>query len=100
MLQWLRRPRPGSAPHVEVSRYHATSDGEGTVAKAMTLRLDDQRHAELDAVARVEGTTIAQVVRNALLEHVEQRRRDPEFQDRLRRIMVQEREVLEKLAAT
>ena len=39
---------------------------------------------ELEAIARIDGTGVDDVIRRALTSHVAARRRDPEFQARLR----------------
>ena len=44
--------------------------------KAMTLRLDDDLAAELEAIARIENVPIAEEVRLALASHVAARRRE------------------------
>ena len=68
--------------------------------KAMTVRLDASQHAELAAVARVDETPIAEVVRDAITRHIEARRADVAFQERLRASLERNREILEKLART
>lgn len=66
--------------------------------KTTTIRQDVAQAAELEAVARVDGVPVSEAVRAAISEHIETRRRDPEFQERLRRILDEERVVLERLA--
>jgi predicted transcriptional regulator len=66
--------------------------------KSMTLRLDDEKARELEAVARADDTSVSEAVRSAIDHHIAQRRADEEFQSRLRRLMEDEREVLERLA--
>ena len=41
--------------------------------------------AELEVIARIDGVEISEVIRKALVSHVAARRRDPAFQERLRR---------------
>lgn len=64
----------------------------------MTLRLPAEQAKELEAVARVDEMTVSDAVRAAIGEHVEARRNDREFQARIRRILEEERAVLERLA--
>lgn len=64
----------------------------------MTLRLPDDQAKELEAVARVDEMTVSDAVRTAIGEHIEARRNDREFQARIRRILDEERAVLERLA--
>ena len=67
--------------------------------KAMTVRMDPEQAAELEAVAEVEGVPVAEAIRNAIAEHIESRRQDEEFQARLRASLERNRQILEKLAA-
>lgn len=69
-----------------------------TMAKNLTVRLDDQLAADTEAIARAEGTSLNETVKQALTEAVERRRKDPEFKKRLRRIIEEDRELLERLA--
>ena len=66
--------------------------------KTTTIRQDAEQAAELEAVARVDGVPVSEAIRIAISQHIQSRRSDPEFQQRLRRIMDEERVVLEKLA--
>ncbi len=63
--------------------------------KAMTLRLATDLHERLAAVAEVEGEPIAEVVRRAVSDHVERRRRDPDFQAKLEATVRQHRRLLD-----
>ena len=69
-----------------------------TTTRTTTIRQDAQQAAELDAVARVDGVSTSEAIRDAIAEHIEKRRRDPAFQARLQRILDEERVVLERLA--
>jgi predicted transcriptional regulator len=64
----------------------------------MTVRLDDELAADTEALARAEGQSLNETVRQALVEAVERRRKDPDFRKRLRRIIEEDRELLERLA--
>ena len=66
--------------------------------KNMTLRLSNEQAAELEAVARAEGISVADAVREAISEHIERKRKDKAFRDRLRAVMERDREILERLA--
>lgn len=66
--------------------------------KVTTIRQDPDQHAELEAVAQVEGVPVSQVVREAIADALERRRKDPEFQERLRRHLDENRRILERLA--
>lgn len=66
--------------------------------KVTTIRQSADQAADLDAIARVEGVSVAEVIRTAIADHIEARRGDLDFRDRLRRRLEQDREILEKLA--
>ncbi|MGB2851756.1 MAG: ribbon-helix-helix protein, CopG family [Solirubrobacterales bacterium] len=68
------------------------------MAKNMTVRLDDELAANTEALARAEGQSLNATVKSALREAVESRRSDPEFKARLKRIIEEDRELLERLA--
>ncbi len=70
----------------------------GTMTKNLTVRLDDQLAADMEAVARAEGLSINETIKQALRESIDKRRQDPEFKSRLRRIIEEDRELLERLA--
>ena len=72
--------------------YHAT------MAKNFTVRLPDNEAANAEALARAEGLSLNETVRKALVEAVEKRRADPAFKARVRRIIKEDRELLERLA--
>lgn len=52
--------------------------------KAMTIRLTADQAEELNTVAAVDGQSVAQVIRVAITDHIEERKRDAAFQDGLR----------------
>lgn len=66
--------------------------------KNMTLRLSAEQAAELEAVARAEGVSVSDAVREAIAEHIERKRQDKAFRERLRAVMERDREILERLA--
>lgn len=68
------------------------------MAKNMTVRLDDELAADTEALARAEGLSLNETVKQALKEAVERRRSDPRFKARVRRIIDEDRELLERLA--
>ena len=69
-----------------------------TMGKNLTVRLDDELAADTEALARAEGKSINETVKQSLREAVDRRRRDPEFTARVKEIIEQERELLERLA--
>ncbi len=68
------------------------------MGKNLTVRLDDELAADAEALARAEGKSLNETVKLALSEAVERRRRDPKFNARIRKIIEQDRELLERLA--
>lgn len=66
--------------------------------KNMTLRLDETLADSVQAIAEVEGSTVSGVIRDALSEHVERRRADPDFQAQLKRNLERHADLLGMLA--
>lgn len=62
-----------------------------------TMRFPDDDGDDLRAFAEVEGLTVSEVVRRAVRSHIDARRSDPEFQERLRRHLDEQRAVLDRL---
>jgi Arc/MetJ-type ribon-helix-helix transcriptional regulator len=75
-----------------------TPDQGSINMKAMTLRLPAETAAELEAVARADETSVSEAVRDAIERHIAERRKDAQFKARLRKIIEDDREVLERLA--
>lgn len=68
------------------------------MAKNLTIRLDDELAADTEALARAEGKSLNETVKIALREAVERRQKDPAFRRRVRQIIDEDRELLERLA--
>ncbi len=68
------------------------------MTKNLTVRLPDDLAADAEAVARAEGTSLNETIKDALAEAIERRRKDPDFKKRLREIVRQDQELLERLA--
>ena len=66
--------------------------------KNMTLRLSPEQAEELEAIARAEGLSVSDEVREAIAEHIARKRNDEDFRERLRSVMERDREILERLA--
>ena len=66
--------------------------------KTMTLRLTDEQAATLEAVARADDQTVTEAVRTAIDAHIDERRRDKDFKERLRRRHEEERALYERLS--
>jgi hypothetical protein len=71
---------------------------ERAMTKAITLRLDDERAATLELVARADNQTLTEAVRVAIDAHIAERRCDEDFKERLRRRHEQERALYERLS--
>lgn len=66
--------------------------------RAMSLRLPEEQASALAAVARTDGMTISNAVRESIDKHIESRRADQAFQERLKDRLNEDRRVLERLA--
>ena len=66
--------------------------------KNFTVRLPDDVAEDAQALARAEGQSMNETVKQALIEAVERRRKDPKFNARVRKIIEEDRELLERLA--
>jgi predicted transcriptional regulator len=70
----------------------------GGMPKTMTLRLNDEQAADLEAMARVDDMPVSEAIRVAIDERIKARRDDKQFQARLRRLMAENQRALERLA--
>lgn len=68
------------------------------MTKPTTVRLTDEQQEDLAAVARADGTSVAETIRRAIEDHIVARRKDKAFQQRLAKIIDRDRELLERLA--
>lgn len=66
--------------------------------KAMTVRIPAEQAAELEAVAEVDGVPVSEAIRQAIIEHIEARRKDEAFRARLKASLERNRRILQKLA--
>jgi hypothetical protein len=66
--------------------------------RAYTVRLQEDQALDLEAVAQVDGLSVAEEIREAIAERLVQRRADKAFQSRLREAIEQNRRALERLA--
>lgn len=62
--------------------------------KAMTIRLTPEQADALETVASVEELPISEVIRAAIEEHIDSRRKDPAFQDSLKDRLARARRLL------
>jgi hypothetical protein len=68
------------------------------MTKTMTLRLDADQAAALEAVARADEMSVAEAARAAITDRIESRRKDKDFQARLKRLAEENARVLRRLA--
>ena len=68
------------------------------MTRNLTVRLPDELAADAEALARVEGTSLNETVKQSLIEALERRRKNPRFKARLAKIIEEDRELLERLA--
>ena len=63
-----------------------------------TVRLPDDLAAEAEAVARIQGTSMNQLVIDSLTKEIERVRADDDFTARAKRLLERDKELLERLA--
>lgn len=68
------------------------------MTKAFTMRLPEDKAAELEAVARADGMPVSEAVREAIDHHIDARRKDKDFQARLTKLIDDNKRVLDRLA--
>jgi predicted transcriptional regulator len=68
------------------------------MTKNFTVRLPDDVAADVEALARVEGQSVNETVKQALINEVDRKRSQPVFQERLRSIIEQDKELLDRLS--
>jgi Arc/MetJ-type ribon-helix-helix transcriptional regulator len=66
--------------------------------KVTTLRLPDFMAAEIAAVAQTDDMSVSEAVREAIEKHIDERRADKEFQQRLKKRLEEDQEILKRLA--
>ena len=65
-------------------------------AKAMTIRLSAEQAEALETVATVEALPVSEVIRAAITEHIDARKKDPTFQENLKDRIERARRLLRK----
>jgi predicted transcriptional regulator len=66
--------------------------------KQTTVRLPDELADEAEAVARVKGTSVNQLIIDSLGAEIERVRADDDFTSRAKRLLERDKELLERLA--
>jgi len=68
------------------------------MAKQTTVRLPDGLADDAEAVARVRGGSVNQLIIDALAAEIERVRSDDDFTARAKRLLERDREILDRLA--
>ena len=68
------------------------------MTKQTTVRLPDDLAEDAEAVARVRGTSVNQLVVDSLAAEIDRVRADKDFTQRARRLLERDKELLERLA--
>ena len=75
-----------------ISRYH------DIVTKQTTVRLPDELAQQAEAVARVRGESLNQLIIDSLSAEIDRVRADSDFTARAKRLLERDREILDRLA--
>ena len=68
------------------------------MTKQTTLRLPDELADEAEAVARVHGTSVNQLIIDSLATEIDRVRSDADFMSRARRLLDRDPEIIDRLA--
>ncbi len=74
------------------SRYHVV------MPKQTTVRLPEELADQAEAVARVRGTSVNQLIVDSLASEIERVRADQDFTSRARKLLERDKELLDRLA--
>ena len=68
------------------------------MAKQTTVRLPDDLADDAEAVARVRGDSVNQLIIDSLAAEIERVRADDDFTTRAKKLLERDREILDRLA--
>ena len=68
------------------------------MTKQTTVRLPEGLADDAEAVARVKGTSVNQLIVDSLASEIERVRSDKDFTQRAKRLLERDKELLERLA--
>ena len=68
------------------------------MAKQTTVRLPDDLADDAEAIARVRGESVNQLIIDALAAEIERVRSDDDFTARAKKLLERDREILDRLA--
>lgn len=77
---------------------HRHTEARMQETKVTTIRQPADQADELEFIARVDGVPVSEAIRAAIAEHIQGRRADPAFQQRLRERIDADRNILKRLA--
>ena len=80
------------APTMVMSRYHECT------AKQTTVRLPEELAQQAEAVARVRGSSVNQLIVDSLAEAIERVLADKKFTERAKQLLDRDKELLDRLA--
>lgn len=66
--------------------------------KQTTVRLPDELANEAEAIARVRGESVNQLIINSLAAEIDRVRADDDFTSRANKLLERDREILDRLA--
>ena len=85
--------RPSTATLRDVASWY-----HDVMAKQTTVRLPDDLADDAEAVARVRGDSVNQLIIDALAAEIERVRSDEDFTARAKKLLERDREILDRLA--
>lgn len=68
------------------------------MTRQTTVRLPDKLADEAEAVARVQGGSLNQLIVDSLASEIERVRNDEDFTARAKRLLARDKEILDRLA--
>ncbi len=68
------------------------------MSKQTTVRLPDELANEAEAIARVRGESVNQLIINSLAAEIDRVRADADFTSRANKLLERDREILDRLA--
>lgn len=100
---WSRTALVSAAAFSTATRGHTGTPWSGAMADdthVTTIRLPKAVAEKLELVARVEDHSFSEELRLAVAAHIEERRSDPAFMERLHARIAADRAILERLATS
>lgn len=67
------------------------------MTKQSTVRLPDELADDVEAVARIQGTSVNQLIVDSLTREIDRVRADDDFASRAKRLIKRDQELLERL---